>query len=220
MFTGLIETLGTIHSIQRGNKSLTLRIIPDSDDYAVAIGSSVAVDGTCLTVESISGKVLSFTAVYETLEHTTITQIKAGDRVNLERSLRLNDRFEGHVVLGHVDDVGRIVSDQRCGDSLLRTIWVPENLRRFMAHKGSAAIDGISLTIAETREETVTVSLIPHTLSKTTMGIKRSGSQVNVECDVFARYIFHQLHFNQISEIEKIKKSNTDILSLLEKNGF
>lgn len=225
MFTGIIETIGTIKSIRRGNKSLTLQILPDCDDYTVLKGGSVAVDGICLTVESVFGKVLSFTAVYETLEHTTLARIRAGDRVNLERALCLSDRLEGHIVLGHIDGVGRIVSDRQCGDSLFRTIWVPESLRRFMAHKGSVAIDGISFTIAESREETITVAVIPYTLSETTMTVKQAGRQVNIECDVFARYIDRQLNFNPESDIEKsLSKretgSNAGIISLLEKNGF
>ena len=224
MFTGIIETIGTVKSLQRGNKSLTLGILPDYDDYAVSVGGSVSVDGVCLTLESERGNVLSFTAVYETLEHTTLAQIKSGSRVNLERALRLGDRLEGHVVLGHVDGVGRIVTDRKSGDSVYRTIWVPVEFRKFMAHKGSVAIDGISLTIAETGDETITVALIPHTLSETTMSIKQPGHQVNIECDVFARYIHHQLKTEKGSQAktstsDKQKKSS-DILSLLEDNEF
>lgn len=224
MFTGIIETLGTIKSLQRGNKSITVSILPDYDDYAVSIGGSVSIDGACLTVESESGNVLSFTAVYETLEHTTLAQMRTGARVNLERALRLSDRLEGHVVLGHVDGVGRILNDKKYGDSIYRTIGVPKKLHRFMAHKGSVAIDGISLTITETKDETITVALIPHTLSKTTMSIKNTGNQVNIECDVFARYIYHQLNFNGASETGefsfKDKEKNKNILSLLEDNEF
>ena len=224
MFTGIIETVGTVKSLQRGNKSLTLGILPGIDDYTVSTGGSVSVDGACLTVESERGNVLSFTAVYETLEHTTLAQLKNGSRVNLERALRLGDRLEGHVVLGHVDGVGRIGTDRKYGDSIYRTIWVPLELRRFMALKGSVAIDGISLTIAETGDETITVALIPHTLSETTMSTKQPGQQVNVECDVFARYIHHQLSTDTELDIKNRTSSKQDtssnILSLLEDNEF
>jgi riboflavin synthase len=224
MFTGIIETIGTVKSLQRGNKSLTISIIPDYDDYSVSRGGSVSVDGACLTVESVRGNVLSFTAVYETLEHTTLSQIKSGSRVNLERALRLGDRLEGHVVLGHVDGVGRIVTDRKSGDSVYRTIGIPVELRKFMAHKGSVAIDGISLTIAETADETITVALIPHTLSETTMSTKQPGQQVNIECDVFARYIHHQLSTDKGMDTQNRSSAKQDtssnILSLLEDNEF
>ena len=224
MFTGIIETIGTVKSLQRGNKSLTLGILPDCDDYAVSTGGSVSVDGACLTVESERGNVLSFTAVYETLEHTTLTQIKTGSRVNLERALRLVDRLEGHVVLGHVDGVGRIVTDRKYGDSIYRTIRVPLEFRTFMALKGSVALDGISLTITETGDETIAVALIPHTLSETTMPLKQPGQQVNIECDVFARYIHHQLTtdkgLNSKTRSPDKQNKNSNILSLLEDNEF
>ncbi len=222
MFTGLIETIGIIRSITRGNKSLTIGILPDCDDYAVSTGGSVAVDGACLTVESISGKELSFTAVHETLARTTLTKKRVGEKVNLERAIRLGDRLEGHIVLGHVDGIGRVLSDQKKGDSLLRSVWIPENLRRYMALKGSVAVDGISLTIAESNDETITVSFIPHTLSETTMGQKHVGDEMNIECDIFARYIARQLYFNRKQGIPKgsSEKEGPGILSLLESNGF
>ncbi len=217
MFTGLIETMGVIHTLQKGNKSLSLGILPDNNEYEVAIGGSVAVNGACLTVESVSGCELFFTAVYETLKNTTLARIKIGDRVNLERAMRLSDRLEGHVVLGHVDGVGRIVSDTKSGDSILRKVWVPSPFRKFMARKGSVAIDGISLTIVDSSDENVSVSFIPHTLSKTTMAKKRAGHHVNIECDIFARYIEKQLHSEANSSLERNDKG---IISLLEDSGF
>jgi len=213
-----------VKSLQRGNKSLTLGILPDRDEYTVSIGGSVSVDGACLTVESEKGNVLSFTAVYETLEHTTLSQLRTGGRVNLERALRLSDRLEGHVVLGHVDGVGRIVSDRKYGDSIYRTIWIPLEFRKFMALKGSVAIDGISLTITEAGDETITVALIPHTLSETTMQIRQPGNRVNIECDVFARYIHHQLKTDKGLKVKNHSSDKQDMgsntLSLLEDNEF
>lgn len=222
MFTGLIETTGIIRSVHRGNKSLTIGILPEHDDFSVSIGNSVAVDGACLTAESASGNELTFTAVYETLSHTTLPGRRAGDMVNLERSIRLGDRLEGHIVLGHIDGIGRIRSDRKQGDSLIRTILIPENLRRYMALKGSVAIDGISFTIAESLDDAIAVACIPHTLRETTMSHKHTGDEVNIECDIFARYIAHQLYFNQKHGIpdELSDKENSGILSLLERNGF
>ena len=153
-----------------------------------------------------------------------MTQIKTGSRVNLERALRLVDRLEGHVVLGHVDGVGRIVTDRKYGDSIYRTIRVPLEFRTFMALKGSVALDGISLTITETGDETIAVALIPHTLSETTMPLKQPGQQVNIECDVFARYIHHQLTtdkgLNSKTRSPDKQNKNSNILSLLEDNEF
>ncbi len=223
MFTGLIETIGTVKSVNRGQKSLKLGIIPGRDDYTVSIGGSVAVNGACLTVELVSGNVLFFTAVNETLENTTLTHIKVGDKVNLERAMRLSDRLDGHIVLGHVDGVGRVKSDRKVGDSLLRTLKVPESLRRFMAKKGSVAIDGISLTIAESKGDTITVSLVPHTMGETTMAAMRVGQEVNIECDIIARYIYQQLNVNNETNGKSnlsSKQSDKNILSMLENNGF
>lgn len=223
MFTGLIEAVGTVKSVNRGSKSLKLGIDAGLGDYTVSIGGSVAVNGACLTVELITGNVLFFTAVNETLENTTLTQIKVGDRVNLERAMRLSDRLDGHLVLGHVDGVGRISADRKVGDSLLRTLWIPEPLRKFMAKKGSVAIDGISLTIAGNTEETIIVSLVPHTMAGTTMETMRVGREVNVECDILARYIYHQLKVNKDSAGKSDlseNKSDNNIISMLENNGF
>ncbi len=217
MFTGLIETMGVIRTLQRGDKSLSIGIVPDTDEYTVSLGGSVAVNGVCLTLESLSGREMCFTAVNETLKNTTLAQIKSGDRVNLERAMRLSDRLEGHVVLGHVDGIGRIVSDTKSGDSILRKVWIPQNFRKYMARKGSVAIDGISLTIAQRSDENISVSFIPHTLSKTTMAKKQTGYPVNIECDIFARYIARQIGSDTNSSFGK---NDNGILSLLEDNGF
>ncbi|MFP4416302.1 MAG: riboflavin synthase [Fibrobacterota bacterium] len=226
MFTGLIECLGTIAQVQKRQKSITLGLVPDTEDYAVAIGDSVAINGVCLTLESISGKMLFFTAVYETLRRTNLIDITSNQKVNLERALRLGDRLDGHIVQGHVDGVGRISHDKKAGVSLIRRIWIPPGLRPFMALKGSVAIDGISLTIAESTEEDIAVSLIPHTIGTTTMDIKRVGDLVNVECDVLARYIFQLLRgrrgMQMLSEKppEQSSKDDQRLLSLLENLGF
>ena len=222
MFTGLIETIGTVKSITRGDRSLLLKVLPALDDYPVSTGASVAVDGACLTVESVSGKELSFTAVYETLSRTTLIKKRVGEKVNLEWALRLSDRLEGHIVLGHVDGIAKIISDQKMGDSLIRTVRIPEEYRSYMAPKGSVALDGISLTIAESKNNVITVSFVPYTMHKTTVMLKRPGDEVNFECDIFARHIAHQLYFKRSEYIpgENIERKAPGILSLLESNGF
>jgi len=191
MFTGLIETTGVIVSIRPYGGALELCVRPDIVDFAVGVGASVAVDGVCLTLEkSDGGGRLFFTAVAETLGRAAIGKAQIGRRVNLERAMPANGRFDGHIVLGHVDAVGRIAADERAGVGLTRTIEVPDELYPLTAEKGSIAVDGISLTVAKAKRGSVSISLIPSTMAKTTMSEKRVGDGVNIECDVLARYIY------------------------------
>jgi riboflavin synthase len=215
MFTGLVETTGVIKRIDRGDASVLLDVQPALQPYEAAIGDSIALNGVCLTVESLNGPAIRFRAVHETLQRSTLAFAKAGDEVNLERSLRLSDRLGGHLVLGHVDAVASIVRDRPVGDSILRTFRAPETIRMLLAEKGSVAVDGISLTIAECTADGFAVSLIPHTLSATTMKNKHAGDQVNIECDVLARYIFHLLKSGRIDA-----GTGPSLLSKLESGGF
>jgi riboflavin synthase len=219
MFTGLIETVGTIRNIRKGNTDLVLEIAPGMDGFEVKTGDSVAIDGVCLTVESTAGPVMSFRAVYETLTRTVLQDATPGTRVNLERSLRISDRLGGHFVLGHVDGVGRIMADRPVGESIYRSISAPEEIRPLMAQKGSVAVDGISLTIAESLPDGFVVSFIPHTLKATTMGQKHVGNRVNIECDVLARYIFHILSTSSASQPGSGER-NESLFQKLEKYGF
>jgi riboflavin synthase len=189
MFTGLIETTGAVISVEKKDTGSLIGIKPVSAGFRAPEGASIAVDGACLTVESIKGQSLYFTAVKETLDRTTLGRLKPGGTVNLERALSAGGRFDGHLVLGHVDAVGSIAAvrtdkgDRRCA------IKVPETIMRFMAERGSVAIDGISLTIAEIYGAEITVVLIPTTCAVTTIGRKRPGDAVNIECDIIARYV-------------------------------
>ncbi len=214
MFTGLIECLGTVSSVQQHGTSFVIAIEADCPNYDVAEGGSVSIDGSCLTVEKISGNLLYFSAVRETLLRTTLCNIHAGRRVNMERAIKLGGRLDGHMVLGHVDGVGSIVSDQDAGGSVLRTIRVPAELSKFMAEKGSVAIDGISLTIARVKDELIVISFIPATIKKTTMATKKSGDPVNVECDVLARYL------KRLLEKDDQQVSEGTLLSRMERLGF
>lgn len=225
MFTGLIETVGIIKTVRRGNKSLKISIFVDKHDFTPSVGNSIAVNGLCLTVESVVGKELFFTAVYESLARSTLIDIKIGDQVNLERALKLGDRLEGHLVLGHVDGKGQILSDRHQGDSMYRTISVPQEIRCYMAPKGSVALDGISLTIAEVKNETVTVSLIPHTLSQTTINRKKTGDYINIECDSIARYVSrlvqtYNVTKNMQNDTVSESTKNDSLRRLLEKNEW
>jgi riboflavin synthase len=214
MFTGLIETTGTLREIHRNERSVRLGIAPSDRNFNVIIGASVAINGVCLTVEAIYGSVVFFTAVYETLQRTTFAHLHQGAEVNLERALPVNGRLDGHFVLGHVDVVGRIAGDTIVGDSILRSIRMPETIRMFVAEKGSVALDGISLTVARCDDDVFEVALIPQTLMSTTMKHKKTGDEINIECDVLARYLWRMRDFPQ-------NKGKADILlDTLERAGF
>lgn len=218
MFTGLIETLGTVKSITKKGTSILIGIRPDIDPYEVRTGDSVAIDGICLTVEYKQESVLVFSAVRETLHRTTLNSCTVGRRVNLERALRLSDRLDGHIVLGHVDGLGSIVSDEDVNGSVLRKIAVPKNLQMFMAEKGSVAIDGVSLTIAESTDDFIKLSIIPSTMERTNILEKRPGDKVNIECDVIARYLFR---FTKFSLTENSSAEEPDsLINKLERFGF
>jgi riboflavin synthase len=207
--------------VRRGDRAFNLAIEPRSEGFEAKVGGSVAVDGVCLTVESVSGHILYFTAVQETLVRSTLANIRPGFEVNLERALRVSDRFDGHIVLGHVDGVGRIERDERVGESLWRLFSVPEPFHQFLAEKGSVAIDGISLTIARYAAEGIAVALIPHTLGATTMSKKRTGDSVNIECDVLARYIAHRMQAGKSSgQSDGMQISGGSLLDKMEAAGF
>lgn len=189
MFTGIIECLGTVMRVQPQGTSLALFIKPDMDEFPVAVGASVAVNGSCLTLESESSGILRFSAVKETIERTALSGITSGCRVNLERALRVGSRLDGHYVYGHVDATAAIVADREVQGSLLRTIELPAALIHYVAEKGSIAVDGISLTISRNTSTSFEISFIPHTLAMTTMSFKKPGDQVNLEADIIARYL-------------------------------
>ena len=193
MFTGIVETVGKLESVvpEEPGRRLILRAGSIADDAAV--GESVAVNGCCLTVVACDPVRLEFQAGPETLARTNLGDLKAGDSVNLERSLRLHDRLGGHLVSGHIDGIGTV--DERRDEGGWSTIWfrVPVPLTRQMAAKGSVAVDGVSLTLVAVEDERFSVQLIPHTLAVTTLGSRRPGDRVNIETDLLAKYVERQL---------------------------
>jgi riboflavin synthase len=220
VFTGIIETTGTVREIRTMGPSLVLGIAPDSTPFDVAAGASVCVDGACLTLESQRGAVLFFTAVAETLSRTTLGTKHPGDTVNLERALLVSARLDGHFVLGHIDAVGEIVADRAAGNSVVRTLRVPKNVAPFCAEKGSIAVDGVSLTIARAAANELDVALVPFTLEKTTLARKRPGDSVNIECDVLARYIGRLLETGAIDKKNIGGASGGSLADSLERSGF
>lgn len=190
MFTGLVETLSLVHSITPEGAGRRLQIAAPSLASEVALGESVAVNGACLTVVQVEQERLHFQAGPETLHRTNLGEVAAGDRVNLERSLRVGDRLGGHWVQGHVDGIGHIV--ERAGQGTWELFWFrcPNELAAQMVPKGSIAVDGISLTLVEVTADRFSVALIPHTLACTTLGFKRPGATVNLETDILAKYVW------------------------------
>ncbi len=189
MFTGIIEDLGTVHQIKHSNESAVITIRTALPTARVAIGESIAVSGCCLTVIRKSRGSIAMDVSAETLRRTILGELKPGDRVNLERCLTLNKLLGGHLVSGHVDGVGRIVSIKPEGDSRLYTFEVGAKESRYLVEKGSVALDGISLTVFDIRGRRFNVALIPHTLTMTTLGYKQAGSTVNVESDMLVKYV-------------------------------
>jgi riboflavin synthase len=214
MFTGLIETLGTITSIKPSGSVHLIGIRPDATEFTVPTGGSVSISGACLTLEKAIRQEFFFTAVHETMERTTLGRAKVGDRVNMERSLSIGGRLDGHWVLGHVDGVGSIRSRRDSVESCVLTVMVPEIVMCLMAEKGSVAIDGISLTIAKAGSRRIEMALIPATLRTTTLGLKKAGDRVNVEADVLARYVY------TVTMKSALPSPSETLLSKMERFGF
>lgn len=189
MFTGLIEELGVIQQVSRGENyaRLVIKAVKVTED--IQIGDSIAVNGVCLTVVNLKPFLLTAEVMAETLTKSNLSYLKPGDLVNLERPLRLTDRLGGHLVNGHVDDVGIIISSKKNGIALLITIRTSPPVMRYIVPKGSVAVDGTSLTVVFARKDSFQVSLIPHTRQATNLGNKKPGETVNLEVDIIGKYI-------------------------------
>lgn len=195
MFTGLVEKLSNVVALETIGAGCRLTIFEPS--FQPEIGESIAVNGVCLTVVSTHEGQLSFEIGPETLKRSNLGQLKAGDRVNLERSLRVGDRLGGHFVQGHVDGIGVIESRTRTGD--WEDVWFrcPAALTRLMVPKGSIAVDGVSLTLVNVEADRFSLMLIPHTQAVTTLGFKQVGEPVNLECDMLAKHVQKLMGLNQ-----------------------
>jgi riboflavin synthase len=189
LFTGIIEDLGTVDAVRRSDKCALLTIRTRLPIGRIRIGDSIAVSGACLTVTAKGRGTIAMDVSAETLRRTALGQLKPGGRVNLERCLTLTKLVGGHLVAGHVDGVGRLVSVKPEGDSRLCTFEAPAGESRYIVEKGSVAVDGVSLTVFGVRGARFTCALVPHTLKKTTLGLKRPGAAVNFESDMFGKYV-------------------------------
>jgi riboflavin synthase len=193
MFTGLIEEVGVVRRLEQGPAGGRLSLRAHTVLEGTKLGDSIAVSGACLTVVALDGDGFVVECMPETLARTTLGQARPGSLVNLERSLRWGDRLGGHLVLGHVDDVGEILGVRREGIAWEVRVSLPASLRGAVAAKGSIAIDGISLTVMRVDRDGFEVGIIPHTLKETTLRAVAAGMRVNLEADVLARYVLRSL---------------------------
>jgi len=188
MFSGIIEDRAIVKAVIKNAKGAKLAISSHKVSQETKIGDSISVNGVCLTVVGIDKGILQFDIMSETLRMTTLSGIAAGNIVNAEKSLKVGDRISGHFVTGHVDYIGTITSIRKSRNDYTIEIEVPPNKAAYLASKGSIAVDGISLTIAESRQNRFKVSLIPFTLDATSLGTKKVKDKVNIEFDILAKY--------------------------------
>lgn len=189
MFTGIVEEMGKISAIRQGAKSAQLTIQAKTVLEGTRIGDSIAVNGVCLTVTSLSASAFTADVMAESLRRSSLGDLSVGSPVNLERAMAADGRFGGHIVSGHIDGTGTISSFRREDNAVWVTVSTPANLLRYIVEKGSVAIDGVSLTVAAVTERDFSVSLIPHTGAQTILLQKRVGEKVNLECDIIGKYV-------------------------------
>jgi len=215
MFTGIVEEIGSIKGVRRGAASAQLTVGAERVLEDARVGDSIAVNGVCLTVVHLAPYEFTADVMAETLSKTNLGALVAGDRVNLERALRLEDRLGGHIVSGHIDGVGTITRLEKHDIATLVTIRAPREVMRYIIKKGSVAIDGISLTVVDFQADSFQVSLIPHTAHATALGLKKVGATVNLEGDVIGKYVERLAAFRESSgEESKIS------LNFLAEHGF
>jgi riboflavin synthase len=217
LFTGIVEEKGKIHNIRQTGDAIVMTIEASKILTDVKEGDSIAVNGVCLTVTYFNDKLFTVDLMPETVRHTSLKDLKVTSSVNLERAMAANGRFGGHFVSGHVDGMGTIITKRPEHNAVYYDIKISPELRKYMMMKGSICVDGTSLTIFGVSDNSVTVSLIPHTLEGTVLGEKGSGDNVNIECDMLAKYI-EGLLTNRIQTVESTPGKITD--NFLKEHGF
>lgn len=215
MFTGIIEEQGRIISVHKGSKSAVLEIAAKKVLVDVHIGDSISTNGACLTVTAFSKSSFSVDVMAETMRRTNLDELKPGSFVNLERALRLSDRIGGHLVSGHIDGTGIISELRREDNAVWVTVSAEKEILKYMISKGSVAIDGISLTVAEVGSADFKVSIIPQTANETNLTQRKPGDKINLECDLIGKYIERFVLVNNMEG----KRSPVD-LTFLQENGF
>ena len=199
MFTGIVEELGTIEAIEQQADAIRLTVRAETVLAGTGLGDSIAVNGCCLTVAAIDDDSWTADVMAETLDKTSLGGTREGDHVNLERAVTLETRLGGHIVQGHVDGVGRVVRREPSEHWEVVEISLPKGFGRYLVDKGSITVDGVSLTVVEAHEETFTVSLIPETLARTTLGARAPGDPVNLEFDVIAKHVEKLLSWKDLT---------------------
>lgn len=194
MFTGIIKKLSTVENVfwQKGSLFVEIRI---SKGWKIKPGESISINGVCSTVKKVSKNNFTVEWMPETVKKTTVGDFKKGTELNLERSLRMNDLLDGHLVQGHVDTTGKIVEIKKAKQSKVMKIQVSKEFMKFLAPKGSVSVDGISLTIVDSKKDWFTISLVSYTLENTNLGKIKVGEKVNIETDAIAKYIFNILKY-------------------------
>ena len=201
MFTGIVEAVGYVREIKGADRAVSLRIsVPDIFDD-LKTGDSVAVDGVCLTAKVVNADYFVADVSAETLSRTTLSKLRTGDKVNMERALRLSDRLGGHIVSGHIDGTARLQAKEKEGESVKISFVLGKDLLRYLINKGSIAIDGISLTVNEVVDNGFSVNIIPHTAQNTTILDKKAGDEANIEVDVIGKYVERLLDKGKESRI-------------------
>ena len=215
MFTGIVEEIGTIEGISINRSSNVIQISANKVLEGTVIGDSIAVNGVCLTVTDISNNSFNADIMPETLNRTYMKNLHKGDKVNLERAMLIGSRFGGHVVSGHIDGIGKITDIVSNDNAVWYTIESSREILYYIVEKGSVALDGISLTVAYVDDRCFKVSVIPHTRSQTILGYKRIGDFINIENDIYGKYI------NKFwTEQQKVEKKSNITEEFLRENGF
>lgn len=215
MFTGIIEEIGEIETVERGRQSAVLHIKCSEVLEGTRIGDSIAVNGVCLTVTALHAGGYQADVMAETLDRSSLGTLRRGSRVNLERAMAADGRFGGHIVSGHIDDTGVIKSIQCDETAVWYRISTSSRILRYVVEKGSVTIDGISLTVAKVTQEDFSVSIIPHTQEHTILADKRAGDIVNIETDIIGKYVEKLLRPN-----DPAQKESRLTLEFLAEHGF
>ncbi len=217
MFTGLVEEVGTIKKIEYGTKSSRLTIEGNKVMEDIQIGDSIAVNGVCLTASKLQAKTFTADVMAETMRRTALGDLVPGSKVNLERAMAANGRFGGHIVSGHIDGTGTISHLEREENAVWVTVQAEPKLLKYIVEKGSVALNGISLTVAYVDDVCFRVSIIPHTASETTLLTAKTGSQINIECDILGKYVEKLLRVPEEPTDSKPSGISTEFLA---EHGF
>lgn len=216
MFTGLIEEIGQVLEVKNGENSSKITVSSEKVLEEIKLGDSIAVNGACLTVTSFTGNSFTVDVMAETLRKSNLKFLKRNSKINLERALKVGERLGGHIVTGHIDGIGKVKDVKKEDIATWLTVKPSKELLKYMVLKGSVALDGVSLTIAQVYEDCISVSLIPHTKAQTILQYKVTGDEINVECDLIGKYI-ENLVFRKEKETPK---SSNITEQFLKENGF